>query len=84
MQGTRRSENGWASKLILQHNGPDGPGSIRRAPLDFHDNAARWTYDPKAVLSAFRLWLTDCSLRKPHPQAPPRRPGPPGPPNAGA
>jgi hypothetical protein len=47
-------------------------------------NGTTPTYDPKAVLSAFRLWLTDCSLRKPHPQAPPRRPGPPGPPNAGA
>jgi hypothetical protein len=42
-QATYRARNGWNSTLILQYNGRDGPGSIRRGQLDFDDDGARTT-----------------------------------------
>lgn len=39
-----KASNGWNGEFIMQYNGPDGPGSIRRGDLDFNHSDARWTY----------------------------------------
>jgi len=41
---TYRAGNGWTSHLILQYNSEDGPGNVRRFPLDFTASDARVSY----------------------------------------
>ena len=41
VQATYRADNGWTGNFILQYNGKNGPGSVRRSPLDFSDPASR-------------------------------------------
>jgi hypothetical protein len=39
-----RGKTGWSSHLIAEYQDPDGPTTILRAPLDFHDEDARVSY----------------------------------------
>jgi hypothetical protein len=35
---------GWTSNLVVEVNPDDGPSGVRRPPLDFDDNGARYSY----------------------------------------
>lgn len=40
---TRAFDNGWQTKLLLEHNDRKGPSNTKRAPLHFLDSDARWS-----------------------------------------
>lgn len=39
-----RTPSGWNTHLILQYNSEDGPGTVRRPPLDFASSRSRVSY----------------------------------------
>jgi len=41
IHATYKAPSGWVSSVIMQYNSADGPGNIRRSPLDFSDSRAR-------------------------------------------
>lgn len=44
LHATFKAKNGWESHMVLQYNSEDGPGTVRRDPLDFTDDGSRVSY----------------------------------------
>lgn len=40
---THKLDNGWQTRVIVDHNHRRGPSNIRRAPLGFDDGDSRWS-----------------------------------------
>jgi len=73
LHATYKAKNGWNSNVILQYNSADGPGNIRRSPLDFSDNGSRVStfvafenlqYKRRLVQRALDISYMPSSLRK--------------------
>jgi hypothetical protein len=44
LHSTFKMRNGWESHMVLRYNSSDGPGTVRRRPLDFSDSGSRVSY----------------------------------------
>ena len=44
LHATFKMRNAWESHMVLRYNSSDGPGTVRRSPLDFSDSASRVSY----------------------------------------
>jgi hypothetical protein len=44
LHSTFKAKNGWESHLVMQYNSKEGPGNVRRHPLDFNDGGSRVSY----------------------------------------